>query len=334
VAIIKTVFNEGIGLAPVPTPPTEPAITPSEGPLAGGTEVTIVTTAADMAGCSDDFSDGVIGSLWSDISSGSGSAVEQSLDQQIVLDTGLTPGSVAGLRTVARPLNVDVEATFVKLPTTTIAPLETSEVTIAKLALVVDDTPGQETDFVIRVETNRTVRTFHLQIRQNGQYMADQSLIIGQSFPDDATSVVLRLLRAGSRVVVFRNRSLLLTADWIPTSAQVEMSVANDAVDVSQAIVAVRSYKRLPVVEFGTEPMVTTTFQRATRIVGQTPPAQRCADPAVVDVRVTGCGNTQATKQDGFTFTLNSELIRFLDGPQAQPRELTVCNDIRLRRRR
>ena len=112
-------------------------------------------------------------------------------------DTGATAASVAGLRTVETPQNVDVQATFVT--TDAEIPFATSEVTIAELSLVVSDTPGDETDFSVRIISNPSFRSLAIRARQNGAVSIDQQQAIATFVRGRTITAVLRLLRSGNK---------------------------------------------------------------------------------------------------------------------------------------
>lgn len=310
------------------------AITPDTGPLEGGTEVRVVSSALDMAACSDDFADGSLSAIWTDTSSGTGYVLERSDDAVVELSTGTTAGSSAGLETVETPNNVDVSVTIGVLAAT--IPFATSLVVLGELSLIVDPTPSTETDLRVRVEATGGGRVARIIARVNGQTTTNQFSIIGTVGlgTDVAQGAVsnFRLIRVGSRVRVYVNETLLADLNWVPTVGSIQFQVLNDATDASSVLARARSYVRNPVVVFGSEPMTTITSVGGTRLVGLTPevPSAQCRDPLVVDISIEGCGGTTDSSTDAFTYTLDPNRIRFTGGGKT----LTVCNDSVLRRRR
>lgn len=310
-------------------------INPTTGPREGGTEVRVISPAADMSACNDDFADGSLSAIWTDTSTGTGFARERLDDPVIELSTGVTAGSTAGLRTVATPNDLDASIT-IEIETATI-PFASSLLVFGELAIVVDPTPSSETDFRIRVEATGGGRQARVIARIGGQTVLNQFTVIGSVGlgTDVAQGAVatFRLLRTGNRVLAFANETTLVDATWVPDAGAVGFQVLNDPTDDSYVLARARSYLRLPVVVFGTEPMTTITFQGDDRVVGLTPavPDAQCGDPLVVDINIEGCGGATDSAADAFTYTLDPERIRFTQGTQ---RALIVCNDPVLRRRR
>jgi hypothetical protein len=136
---------------------SELTILPPNGPLEGGTLVQLLSPSIlNMESVTPDFSDGVLDlSFWTLISTGSGAATELGDAQAIRLDTGTTPGSLAGLRTQLAETNIDIEIDGV-----TVDSAGPGEATVFELALV-------KTVSSVRLHVDRD-GDVHLTIVSNG----------------------------------------------------------------------------------------------------------------------------------------------------------------------
>jgi hypothetical protein len=305
------------------------SIDPVVGPREGGTLVRIVSGVVDVDACRDAFSDGIIDpSLWTQLVQGSAVMSEAGAAGRIDVDTGITAASSGAIRTLENVDSVDAQMTF----TTNDAavPFDSSRVVFGEVALVVDDTPGSETDLSLRIEANANLVFLVIQARQGGAFSINQEQIIAQFVRGRVRTSVLRVLRAGNRFFVFRNNSKVVEGTWLADTANVQFRIANDQTDASRVVGSMRGYGRRPVITFGGEPMLVATISEGDRFVGQAPAFQVTSSLSVVDVAIAGCDGADAVARNAFSYTLNPNLLQFKQGQK----ELTVLNDPVLRRRR
>lgn len=263
------------------------------GATTGGQRVVLSGSALDMSACTPDFSDGSLdSSFWADISSGSGEVLEVSAAQALRLNTGISPGSVAGVRTVRAASDIDVEVQATVL-------VEDAQVLSAfELALYVSG----DTDLRLSVLAGQVT----LSVREGGKTLFDEAIATSGGSPQ------LRLLRADENVFVFLGGALVTVASWVTLDAQVELRVRNSPTLSSQAAARVSRYLRRPVVLFAAQPL--TDIQVAGRNQAQAVIPARSL-PGPVDVRLTGCDTVSDTLPAAFRYFLDPSLARVFGVP-------------------
>jgi hypothetical protein len=286
------------------------------GPIDGGTEVLLTGDVIDTSGCSDNFDAGIINlGFWTIIDSGSGFSSPVPEDSTIRFDSGTTPGSVSGLRTIGTMGTTDVQATFLpQLATLTGGAFET----IASLALVV--TPGV-TEFQLSIEMNQTGVQLRMRALINGTTTVNQTAPIRTPGPGVPSTLVPRIVRFGSRVIGILNGTKFCDFPWVMTLANAEVSVRNDPVIASQVTTKISVYQRSPQIVFGTEPAIDFVLFSPTAgtAVVRTPAVPK---PQVVSIGATGCSHPESVPM-GFTYVIGDRFILEQDAT----RTLTVLND-------
>jgi hypothetical protein len=273
------------------------------GVTTGGENVTLFGSALDMTTCTPDFTDATLDpGFWTDLSSGSGEVLEVAASQALRLNTGVTAGSVAGVRTVQVASDVDVEVQAVVLVED---PLVQSAF---ELALYV----SADTDFRISVLAGEVTLT----VRENAQTLFNQVIATTGGSPQ------IRLLRVDENVFVFLGGALVTTASWVATDAQVELRARNSATSASQVATRVTRYLRRPVVVFADQPLTNIEVVSPDQALAVTPARNL---PGPVDVRLTGCETTKDTIPSAFRYFLDPALARVFNVPTG-PR-ITAISD-------
>lgn len=315
-------------------------LTPTTGPLDGGTEVVLAGPELDMTAGSDDFSAASLDLvLWTPALAGTGAVSQVSAANAVEFDTGSVAASSAGIETSATATSLDAQVTFrtqlVSLPAFS------ATAVLAQMSLVASTVPLHETDIHILIERYGSLLKRSVTARVDGTTTRSVSDYPGRFDPAESSVFVFRILRAQNRVLVFSSSRLLLDLLWSADPATVLMTVANDPSDVTRVVSRISSWIRRPVVTFsnaaavsdyGPVPMTAPTYQSPMRYAGLTPfiPNDVRRDPLTTTVDVAGYAGASAAVSSGFVFTLRPDLIQF-----ASTREtFTVLNDSTLRRRR
>lgn len=279
------------------------SITPNTGLTTGGEPLILFGSALDMSACTPDFSDGSLDpGFWTDLSTNSGEVLEVPAIQALRLNTGLTPNSIAGVRTVGFASDVDIEV----LATVLIAdPIIEAAF---ELALYV----SADTDFRIIVLGDLVT----LQVRENAQTLFDLPIATTGGNPQ------IRLRRVDDNVFVFLGGALITQASWVSTNCQIELIARNNATNESQAATRVSRFLRRPVVVFGENPLTGIEVVGTNQALAETPARNL---PGPVDVRVTGCNTVGDTINAGFTYILDPALPRVFNIPDGA--RLTAISD-------
>ena len=280
------------------------SINVTDGLTTGNEPIILLGSALDMSSCTPDFTDGTIDpGFWTDISTNSGEVLEVVATQSLRLNTGVTPNSVAGVRTVELAADLDIEVAAVSLvadPTVTAA---------FELALYVSST----TDFRLIVGANGSIT---MQVQENGNFTFNQQIATTGGSPQ------FRLLRVDSTVFVFLGGTLVTTAAWVATDCNIELLAENNPTATSQAATRVSQYLRRPVVVFDTTPLTDIEVISPDQALATTPARNL---PGAIDVRLTGCTTTTDTIADAFTYELDPVFPKVLNIPNQAT--LTAISD-------
>ena len=274
----------------VPTPTiarfSDFQIIPDTGLTTGGEPLTLLGSALDMSACTPDLSDGTLDpGFWTDLSTNSGEVLEVPATRSLRLNTGLTPNSIAGLRTVefASDVDIAVRASVLIADPVIQSPFE--------LALFV----SADTDFRILVQGDLIV----LRVRENGQTLFEQPIATTAGNPQ------VRLLRVAENVLVFLGGAIITQASWVTTNCQIEFIAQNNATAESQAATQITQYVRRPVVVFDETPLTGIEVVGDRQALAETPARKL---PGPIDVRVTGCDTLSDTLTNAFTYILDPAL--------------------------
>ncbi|APU88906.1 hypothetical protein Rctr197k_090 [Virus Rctr197k] len=283
-------------------------------PLEGGVPVTLHGAVVDMTTCQDDFSDGVLdAALWTAVTVGDGSVNEIGSARLVKLDTGMTAGSSAAIRSVETVTGVDVEVTI----TPDLIVLPTGTARAASLALRVSAT----TEFRLDLEVTQTATTLRVLQRVNGQTSVDQAMTVGGGvLPGPIT---LRILRYGGRVLARLNDIEVADAVFVGDAAAFEFLVSNDATNDSRVRSNITWFNRNPAVVFG-ETLAPAFILKTEGTVIVSAPAHELPD--TVTVTVYGCDFSD-TVVDGFEYLLGNRKAFGRSSTQS----LVVLNDARLK---
>lgn len=276
---------------------TEFTFTPTNGPTTGGIDLTFQGSALDMTSCTPAL-DSLGG--WTVVTSGSGGVASG-----VLLSTGDTPGSEAGVRSLDAAAYLDVSAILQS------EVVEATSGVLGELALRVDAT----TRFAVQATVGGRLR---LLTTVDGQTTAD--LDIGAA----ARNPQLRLLRyAGNRVLVFAGGELVVEAVWTDALANTEVLIRNAGTSAGRIQTALLSYVRRPVITFGGLPVTTLRIVDDTVTIGGLPPAENLM-PRRVNVGVTGCTPGEDVSNVQFVY-LNP--FEYRVGVEPTKNRLTVIGD-------
>lgn len=256
----------------------------------------------DMSNCSDTFTGSVLSALWTDVSTGGGTATPTPAAEAVTLYTGAAGGAVAGLRTTGTATVFDARADFVPL---LVQPLLGTSVLVGAITTVVSATPSLETD--CRLELRQSTEAYlHVLVRENGLTQVDHIVAFGANLA--GTVVQLRILRYSNRVLLFAADRLIADFRWLLAASSVGLEAANDATGgVVQT--QVRDYTRVPVVVFGGEPAQVLTFVSAARVSGVVP-----AQTLPGSYGVTGFFCASSAASGAVVYQLPEDLVSFDNG--------------------
>ena len=291
----------------------------ASGPIDGGTAVTLFGAVFNTEPCSDSFKSGVLLGGWSSSVTGSGQLLARADD--LLFDTGSTPGSSVALTRVEAV--GDVDASF-DLTTVTVSGNGLATNVLFSSQLFAD--AGNNFTLALTSSAGRTfVRILAV---------ASGSTVVNQVVPliggvGGGGIVTSRFIRVGARVLGFLNGAPYVDATWVALPSRLVYGISNDGGLASRVAASATDYRRQALVTFGGQPVVSYTLTSPALAVASTPPA---AEPGVVDISATGCGPTE-TIQDGFTYTLGPRLVvqsaPYEAGGGAKT-ELAVLNDVTL----
>jgi hypothetical protein len=258
---------------------------PAVGDIIGGTSVLLAGAILDMGPCRDDFEDGVVGPLWSVVTAGSGQVVETS--GQLRFDSQTTAGSSAGVQSVAKVGDVDIEITA---EPTAAQPLSSS-ITVADFAL----DAGASDQARLQIITTNSGNEVRLALTRSG---VTETLVLSTNTAAFPSATVFRFIRKGARLIVYLNGEQVLDAPWSTLPAYIEMGVQNGTTN-TRAAMSVETYERRALVSFGDEPVRTYLSRTEGHLIAVTPEAEQTG---TVDITVVGC-TSQETIANGFTYT-------------------------------
>lgn len=277
------------------------------GTIDGGASITLIAGNLDTTGCSDFFTSGTINlGFWTVLDAGGG--VTSPTVGSMRMDTGATPGGVAGLRTVATATNLDLEVDFVPV----LFDLPGTATCIVDTALI--ETPGVS-ELHVRLEQSRGGLVLRLLVFSQGLTVVNQVAFLGPVM--GATTV--RLVRIGARTIALVNGTPYLDVIWSAGAAAMEFFVANDAVLTSRALVAATRFQRWPAIAFDAEPVLGYEGRSPDVVVAKSP---KVATPRVSTIFAYGCTSTQTVPM-GFTYVLGDRRVIGKDSVA----ELIVLND-------
>lgn len=284
----------------------------ASGPIEGGTDVQLSGGVLDMSGVEDTFSDGTVNLvLWTPVVTGSGVVTEAG--GTVRLDSGVTAGSTAILRSAGTVENVDVEVVMrselVSIPTT-------GTVRALSLGLRVD----ASNEFRLDIEATRTTATLRIFERLSGMTVVNQTVALGAA----VGTMTLRITRVGGRVIALVNGAQVADSTFASAAAAFEMLVGNDAAASSRVVGVVTRYVRAPSVAFGDVPALVFLLRTEATLVVDAPAR---SVPGAVDIVVTGTSATE-TLTGGFRYTADD---RKVVGRTATT-TLVVLNDPTLKR--
>lgn len=287
------------------------------GGLAGGTAVSLTGALLDTADCSDAFTATTVDSgFWTDLSTGSGT-VSGLGGRGLRIDSGRTPGSVAGLRTVDTLGNLDVT---LDLRSTVRTTPRAAQVVVGTSALQVDAGTRVE----LRVLANRESVLLQITATVGGTTTVAQTIVLAPAFAGPI-ALGFRWLRWGRRVIGFLNGARYIDTTWSSAACHLELRVANDATDVARATSTALAYTRFAAIAFGDEPVVDYLIRAGHHAVAQAPAR---ALPGIVDIEAAGCNTTQIAPA-AFRYTTGDQLAIGRNATQ----QLVILNDPRLRKR-
>jgi hypothetical protein len=310
------VTAEGVG-RPVLSSPDSLEFSPTTADFSGGQRLRFRGGEFNMSSVQDDFSDGVVGPLWIDSSSGTGVVTEDAVLRSLVLDTGTTPGSAAHLRTKESPGYTDVQVAF-RL-TDKLLPL-TGEVVAGELNVA---TWTEEIGARLRLVANRSGRTLVIQTWQ--PYGPASNIVVQLG---TTNSAAFRILRADRWIYLFQGSELLTFFEWSASLMHIGLAARNDPTAASRARTLASSYLRRSVVQLGEYAVTDLTQVDEITATGTAPDV--AADVDTVDFTAAGPQGVINTIADAFTFTRPPDLIQTRGGGGTS---LTVVNDLALTRR-
>lgn len=301
--------------------PADLRISPSTGSFRGGAGIALYGGQLDISDAQDDFSSGLLAPRWTDVSTGSGTVVEQATARVLAFDTGTTPGSTARVRSTTNTLlDVDVSCTFRRTLDQRVRGLGknvygvlglTTGTTKMELALVAE---GRERFVILRMASSGVAEP--------------EILLIPDTDPPTALPrTTLRILRGQGQIVVFVGDAPVLRFESPNVAMAIEIGIENDATLATRTQAVVSEYLRRPVVVLGTEPIEDLRLVGRSQAYG-TVPALNIPDDVAVDVLVTAVTGAPATLTAGFTYTIDIDLYRFRDAGAS----LIVLNDPQMRR--
>lgn len=269
------------------------ALDVTTGSTRGGEDIILLGSALDMSDCTPTYTNGTLDAgFWTDLSTNSGSVVEVASTQSLQFNTGITPNSVAGIRSNGLASDLDIEIQATSLVADSIIQ------SAAELALYVD----ANTDLRLTVLNGRITLT----IRENGFTSLNQAIATTAGNPQ------LRLLRVGNEVSIFLGGRFVTKAFWVNTNCQIEIRARNNSVRASQVALRVSRYTRRPVIVFGDSPVTDVTVVSRDQAVATTPARKL---PGVVDIELTGCSTVSDTIPSAFTYFLDPQLARVFNVP-------------------
>lgn len=297
------------------------AISVDSGPSTGGQRFVLTGESFGYSGYDDTWENSTLDAAkWSDISSGSGSISVAS--PNLLLNTGATSGSVAGVSSVSAVSNFQIE-TRVSIPAITTYPA--SSVSLFTYELYVD--ASNYCSFSVTQGTSR------------GTTALTASVVVGGRVVDTwstswTTGVsVFRILRFGSSVYFYANGTLFFSSKrFVTTGATVRYYASNDAATYSVAGVNVLHSLLKTFVAFGDQVVFDPVVVSSYRLRGLTPPSiddrdQLAAYSGYVDVSVVSGGTV--TRSNFYEYYFEDNLV-VLNSPQFNVK-MTIPDDTTVR---
>jgi len=295
-------------------------VNPDRGPSPGGNRFIMKGVGFDPRQW-DDLFDGVSLDtvLWTDLSSGSGSVSTGAFHLQ--LDTGATPGSVAGIESKTIWGNVQGE---IRINLPRIAQYPSDVVQLVALSLYVS-----ATEYAIAyIELTPSVLQLRCEVYRNGA-LADELIV---PLPWTTGVTMLKILRFGSDVYFYANGSLAYrSVRFSSTTAKFRIFSTNGSTSYSLAGIRVEWFYFRPFVVFQNQPVHDTVIVSDTRCRGIVPASRDVkhtegAYQGLVDVSM--IANGDYTKSNAYEYYF-VEQFRVINSAQAQSK-LSFINDPQL----
>jgi len=248
-------------------------LTPRKGAVTGGTPFLVSGAGFDMSAQSDSFSDGVLGSLWSDDSIANGTVSEGFGYVRLVAGSG----DIAAIRSTGAYGNLDAEAEFsIQLAQSAIG----SSVVLAQVSL--QDISSQ-TILDWRIEYGTPIPS-----RPSGQWAVMRMTTGGLttrhaafyvSGLDPQSTFRLRIVRADARVWFLLNGRAVHQDSWVGGSLMhIRLAAGSGVGNTSSVQSRLLRYVRRPMVLFGRQPTLEYTSWSSRTISGYTPAVDSSSD--------------------------------------------------------
>jgi len=296
-------------------------ISVDSGPSTGGQRFVLTGESFGYSGYDDTWENATLDTAkWSDISSGSGSISVAS--PNLLLDTGATSGSIAGVSSVASVLNFQFE-TRVSIPSVTAYP--SSSVTLFTYEAYVDSSNYCSFSVTQGTATGTTELT--------------ASVVVGGRVVDTWSSSwttgvsVFRILRYGTTVYFYANGSLFFSSKrFVTTAAIIRYYSANNSASYSVAGANVLHSLLKTFVIFGDQVVFDPVVVSSYRLRGLTPPSiderdRLAAYSGYVDVSVVAGGTV--TRSNFYEYYFEDNLV-ILNSPQFNIK-MTIPDDATVR---
>lgn len=305
---------------------------PAQGLVTGGTPFTFTGTNLGVSTLQDTFPTGTLnGALWTPSVTGSGSvstiaAPTGSTYGNLQLRTGTAISSTARIRSVDTSQYMDAEIIF-----------GLSSVNCSPATRHMRATLGafQDTNNLFRfvLETDPFgIAQFKLLALSGGATVINT--VLATTLVPIGSTIKMRLLRVLSRVLCYLGGAKIYDITWTdgPT-CRVEIGLENDSSLTSSATMTVSRYRRLPIIQFGTEPCTQLGFASETRLDGVTPPIATSGAVTPTGSPKTNVSIVSSTGLQSFTnawtYFIDPDLQRI--GAAEPATRLVVTNDPTLR---
>jgi len=247
-------------------------ITPTAGPVTGGTSVEIASpnNLLDIA-CDDDFAAGSINpAKWTASTNGAGSAATQS-GGRLHLSTGAVAGSYARIDSVATLLDTDIEVEF-DVQTDVAALPAASPIEMAAVRLFIDANNYAQ---IARKTGGSFGNRYEVTVVVAG--VTIESAFLSTS----DLSGSLRIIRAGSTVYLLAGTTEVLRRSGFPTTAASARITVGNLTAAYAIATDFDDFFVHTMVVFGAEPMLDANPITSDRVLGTTPPGARVETVAI-----------------------------------------------------
>jgi hypothetical protein len=238
------------------------AVSPDTGPASGGNAFVLSGGGLNLTSWDDDFTaPALLGTLWTDISSGTGALTTGA--SHLTLSTGTTAGSVAGVESVPTVENFQFEVN-VNIPR--ISSYPGSSVNFITISYYID--ASNYTEMSVRVGSTSSAITLHCETVLGGVSTGSYDIVWTTGI---STFKVLRWL---NRVYFIANGTVIyVSTGFTPAVATYRIYAYNNAATYDVAGVVVNSFCSRPFAVFGDTPVFDTVTVSDNRARGIVPPS-------------------------------------------------------------